>query len=100
MTVGIKYTFGKRKSRKPMENPIAQVVEAPPISQPTQAKDLIVVVKDKQTGLALSGVKVVIGSRDGEQVSITNANGEDERLKGVESGQSQDQKSTRQNTSQ
>jgi len=88
MTVGVKYTFGKRKARKPVERPVPPVVETVPDVQPVQQqpKDVLVVVKDKQTGLALSGVKVVIDGGDGEQVSITNAHGEAERLAGAKSG--------------
>ena len=89
MTVGVKYTFGKRKPRTPLEHPVAPVVEkAPePLHVQQQAKDVLVVVKDKQTGLALSGVKVVIDGSEGEWVSITNANGEAERLVGANSGE-------------
>src|SRR5690606_12858982 len=43
-------------------------------------KALQIVVKDKQTGLALSGVKVSIISNDVESTSLTDADGKAERL--------------------
>src|SRR3546814_14458333 len=49
-------------------------------------KDILIVVKDEQTGLPLSGVKVDI--RQGETVytSITNVNGEAERIEKAAAG--------------
>jgi hypothetical protein len=45
------------------------------------SKDIQVVVKDKQTGLVLSGVKVKISGNGKEYVSNSNVNGEAERVK-------------------
>lgn len=79
--LGIKYTFGSK--RKPAPAPVTKTV-APPA--PAAPKDILVVVKDKQTGFALSGVTVKI-SRDGvDNTSISNADGQAERIKAAEKG--------------
>ncbi|WP_437921650.1 OmpA family protein [Sphingobacterium sp. LRF_L2] len=76
--VGVKYIFGKKaKKVVPTEVPIEEV---PTVTKKVQAKDILVVVKDKQTGLALSGVTVSIRSADMDSKSISNANGEAERV--------------------
>lgn len=71
--IGIKYLFGNTKKEKPVET----------VSEPLQQsvpKAIQVVVKDKQTGLALSGVKVSILSTATDATSLTNAEGQAERL--------------------
>lgn len=51
------------------------------------SRAILVVVKDKKTGLALSGVKVIISSKEGgENISITNSNGEADRVKNPKVG--------------
>ncbi|WP_257658833.1 OmpA family protein [Parapedobacter lycopersici] len=85
---GIKYTFGRKKEPKAApatELPVPPVTwkEAAP-AQVTQ--DLVVVVKDKQTGLPLSGVKVVVTGAEGAYVLLTNASGETERLTAIAKG--------------
>lgn len=71
--VGIKYIFGNNKKQKSL--PIA----TEPVQQ-SVPKAIQVVVKDKQTGLALSGVKVSIISTTTDATSLTNAEGQAERL--------------------
>src|SRR5690606_36155661 len=83
LSAGIRYVFGGKKKREPRR------ITSDPYVKPAPAgfrKDILVVVKDEQTGLPLSGVKVDI--RQGETVytSITNVNGEAERIKNAEAG--------------
>lgn len=80
--IGIKYTFGARRKTKaeaPVTKTVSPVVNVVP-------KDILVVVKDKQTGLALSGVTVKITRNDIDQISISNADGQAERIKAAEKG--------------
>ncbi|TCD03052.1 OmpA family protein [Pedobacter psychroterrae] len=83
VAVGVKFTFGKSKvvvaKPKDIMSPVVQA----------QPKDILVVVKDKQTGQALSGVTVTISRNGGDNVSISNSNGEAERLVAAERGQYQ-----------
>lgn len=73
---GIKYTFGaKRKLAE--DRPLTKTVAPPVIAAP---KDILVVVKDKQTGLALSGVIVKISKNNVDNTSISNADGQAERV--------------------
>lgn len=86
LIAGIKYVFGGRRDTKPSvaERQSAEVISAKP-EQP-EAKDIVIVVKDRQTGLVLSGVKVVVEGEGVEHTTMTNANGEAERLAGAGSG--------------
>lgn len=81
VTAGIKFTFGRSK-KEPVKQPepVKAVVPVP------QSKDILIVVKDKQTGLALSGVTVNIRNGSETYTSITNANGEADRLKDAKRG--------------
>lgn len=79
--LGVKYTFGAKHKAAP-EMPVTKTV-APPVAQP---KDILVVVKDKQTGLALSGVMVKISRNGTDNTSISNSEGQSERLKAAEKG--------------
>lgn len=80
--LGIKYTFGgKRKTAAPV--PVTKTV-APPVQ--AVPKDILVVVKDRQTGLALSGVTVKISHSGVDHTSISNAEGQAERIKAAEKG--------------
>lgn len=90
VAAGIKYAFGGKRKAKMVPTPGPEVAAAVAVpadtAQPRKKKDLVVVVKDKQTGLALSGVKVVISGEEVEHVGTTNANGEAERLTAAVSG--------------
>lgn len=79
---GIKYTFGAK--RKVVEDrPLTKTIAPPVIAAP---KDILVVVKDKQTGLALSGVIVKISRNNVDNTSISNADGQAERVLKAERG--------------
>lgn len=78
--LGIKFTFGS-KVRKPQT-----AVHQEGVRQIAEPKEILVVVKDKQSGLALSGVTVRISHQGREEVSISNAEGEAERIKGALAG--------------
>lgn len=71
--LGIKYIFGKRSTPE-------RIVEAPVVAEKSLPKSIQIVVKDKQTGLALSGVKVSIVSSAVSGTSLTDADGQAERL--------------------
>lgn len=78
VAAGVKFTFGSApKPAKPVE--MAAPIKAEP-------KDILVVVKDKQTGLALSGVTVKISYNGVENTSISDGNGQAERVKAAERG--------------
>ncbi|MBB5437164.1 outer membrane protein OmpA-like peptidoglycan-associated protein [Pedobacter sp. AK017] len=80
--LGIKYTFGgKRKIAAPV--PVTKTLAPPASAVP---KDILVVVKDRQTGLALSGVTLKISHKGVDHTSISNAEGQAERIKGAEKG--------------
>ncbi len=85
LVAGIKYAFGGRHDTKPVA--AREPAEVAP-TQPEQpkAKDVVIVVKDRQTGLALSGVKVMVEGEGLEHIATTDANGEAERMVGVVSG--------------
>jgi len=88
-SIGIAYTFGsRRKAKQKPQLPAAPAQPALRDEKPeTLAKDIVVVVKDKQTGLALGGVKVVVVAEDGtEHVSFTDANGKADDLRGATPG--------------
>lgn len=72
-SVGVKYIFGNRKSPE-------RIVEAPVVAEKSLPKSIQIVVKDKQTGLALSGVRVSIVSAAVSGTSLTDAEGQAERL--------------------
>ncbi len=80
ITAGIKFILGRSKEPVKQPEPVKTVVPVP------QSKDVVVVVKDKQTGIALSGVTVNIKNGSDTYTSVTNANGEAERLKDVKRG--------------
>lgn len=71
--LGIKYSLGSKKPNKVVKE------NTEPIKQ-SEPKALQIVVKDKQTGLALSGVKVTISATDLTAISQTNAEGMAEKL--------------------
>lgn len=73
VSFGLKYTIGKKK-------PLQVIPEKLTTEKKVMKTDLQVVVKDKQTGLALSGVRVTIKKVDDQYTSITNSNGEAERV--------------------
>lgn len=80
VTAGIKFILGRSKEPVKQPEPMQTVAPVP------QFKDIVVVVKDKQTGIALSGVTVNIKNGSETYTSVTNANGEAERLKDVKRG--------------
>ncbi|TKC58054.1 OmpA family protein [Pedobacter hiemivivus] len=79
---GIKYTFGAKRKVAPVA-PATKTVAPPVIAAP---KDILVVVKDRQTGLALSGVIVKISRNNIDNTSISNADGQAERVLKAEKG--------------
>ena len=80
VTAGVKFILGRSKEPVKQPEPAKTVVPVP------QSKDIVVVVKDKQTGIALSGVTVNIKNGSETYTSVTNANGEAERLKDAKRG--------------
>ncbi|WP_353185142.1 OmpA family protein [Parapedobacter lycopersici] len=85
---GVKYTFGRKKEPKAVP---ATELPLPPVTQQEEApvkvtQDLMVVVNDKQTGLPLSGVKVIVTGAEGTHVLLTNTNGATERLSAIAKG--------------
>ncbi|TKC04961.1 OmpA family protein [Pedobacter frigoris] len=82
VAAGIRFTFGSKKRQAPVKAAPVKKAVAPVVS----AKDILVVVKDKQTGLALSGVTVTISRNGGDEVSVSNSNGEAERIKSAQRG--------------
>ncbi|SMC74761.1 OmpA family protein [Pedobacter nyackensis] len=80
--LGIKYTFGAKRKIAPVA-PMTKAVAPPATGQP---KDILVVVKDLQTGIALSGVTVKISRNSIDNTSISNADGQAERVKAAEKG--------------
>jgi outer membrane protein OmpA-like peptidoglycan-associated protein len=83
--LGIKYTFGGKRKPAPVV-PVSKTVAPPPAAVAALPKDILVVVKDRQTGLALSGVTVKISRNDIDHTSISNADGQAERIKAAEKG--------------
>ena len=79
---GIKFIFGDSKKPTPLKP--EPTVEA--VKPQTSKKDLQIVVKDKQTGLALSGVTVSVNGGTVDEKSITDANGQAQKLVGVSAG--------------
>lgn len=84
--VGIKYIFSRSKPENvaliaPGNDRYDEVVKAK-----VQAKDIQIMVRDKQTDLALSGVIVSIEGLNTDEKSTTDANGLAEKLVGVKSG--------------
>ncbi|HEY9561398.1 MAG TPA: OmpA family protein [Anseongella sp.] len=88
LSAGIRYTFGGKKSSRKKARKSRPVTRDPYVKPAPSGfrKDILIVVKDEQTGLPLSGVKVDI--RQGETVytSITNVNGEAERIEKAAAG--------------
>lgn len=73
IAAGIKITVGAKRKKLPLI-PVVVV----PVAIP---KDIQVVVKDKQTGLVLSGVKVKVSGNGKDYISNSNSKGEAERVK-------------------
>lgn len=75
---GMKYTFGKKTVKTlPV---LSEPVEQPVPEKKVASKAIQIVVKDKQTGLALSGVTVSVASPVYNTKEISNANGEINRI--------------------
>lgn len=84
--VGLKYVFGKSKAAEiplvaPAKPQYDEVVKAK-----VESKDLQIMVRDRQTNLALSGVIVSIEGVDTQEKSTTDANGLATKLTAVKSG--------------
>lgn len=77
---GIKFVFGKtKKAKEPVKTePAVEAVRPQAIK-----KDLQIVVKDKQTGLALSGVTVSVNGGNLTEKSITDVNGQAQKIVGA-----------------
>jgi outer membrane protein OmpA-like peptidoglycan-associated protein len=81
---GIKFIFGGSKKPAPAQEPVAKYED---VAKPLVAsKDLQIVVKDKQTGLALSGVTVSVNGGNIDEKSITDVNGQAQKIAKVSSG--------------
>lgn len=87
---GVKLNFNRKPSVKTNTSaktnilaPVYNTSAIANVSQQTIKKDIVVLVKDRQTGIALSGVRVLVKAAGKEYVSLTNANGEAERIVGV-----------------
>lgn len=81
--LGIKYVFGK--SQKP-ERTVENVKYDDIVKPVVQAKDLQIVVKDKQTNIALSGVTVRVTATNFDERSISDANGQASKITDVKPG--------------
>jgi outer membrane protein OmpA-like peptidoglycan-associated protein len=82
ISVGVKYTFGAK--RRPLPVMPATKTTAPPAA--AMSKDILVIVKDKETGLALSGVAVKVSRNGIDNNSISNSDGLSELVKAAEKG--------------
>lgn len=82
INLGVKYTFGAK--RRPLPVVPATKTTAPPAA--AMPKDILVIVKDKETGLALSGVAVKVSRNGIDNNSISNSDGLSERVKAAEKG--------------
>ncbi|WP_099367157.1 OmpA family protein [Sphingobacterium sp. 1.A.4] len=83
VSAGIKYIFGKKIVEK-YEAP--KVVETVVPNKQPQSKSIQIVVKDKQTGIALSGVTVSVESDQYSNNEISNANGEISKINEAQAG--------------
>jgi len=84
--IGVKYIFGSKKS------PTVKEDNRPKYDDEVKKialKDLQIVVKDKQTNLALSGVTVSIEGADINDKSVTDASGQASKISSIKPGQYQ-----------
>lgn len=83
--VGIRFWLGKESSKNLIKETPKELNAL--VAGETQAKSLLVTVKDKPTGLALSGVKVTV-YKDGEEFysDLTDVNGALPEIKDLSSG--------------
>lgn len=83
ISLGLRFSFGgKKKAPSKDGGGGAGLME-----KSDKEREILIVVKDKRTGLALSGVKVkVSGEGLGEYISITNSNGESDRISNPKPG--------------
>lgn len=86
VAVGLKYILGKNKLQVKEEPKKVETYDAKVAEKKAMPKEIQIVVKDKQTGLALSGVTVAIKASNDEFKSVSNANGEAERVKAAQPG--------------
>ncbi|SOD13282.1 OmpA family protein [Pedobacter xixiisoli] len=79
---GIKFVLGKtKKAAEPIKTEPVPAVKAQ-----IAKKDLQIVVKDKQTGLALSGVTVSVNGGSIAEKSITDVDGQAQKIVSVQPG--------------
>lgn len=83
--IGVKYIFGKKKDLERPRTDQALIYDDIPKSI-IKVKDVQIVVKDKQTNLALSGVTVTIEGGDWVEKSITDAQGKATKVLAVAPG--------------
>ncbi len=86
VSLGIKYFIGKKQKKanpQPTVNPAPVAVS--PVKQAT-TKNIQIVVKDKLTGLALSGVTVTVNSENFNTKETSNANGEISKIEQAKVG--------------
>src|SRR5690606_4760627 len=84
--IGLKYIFGRK------ESPTVKEDNSPKYDEEVKKialKDLQIVVKDKQTNLALSGVTVSIEGTDIHDRSVTDASGQASKVFSIKPGQYQ-----------
>jgi outer membrane protein OmpA-like peptidoglycan-associated protein len=83
---GVKVWLGKTKEKIVKAKP--ETITAPIVAVPkAESKDLLIVVKDEATGLALSGVKVdVLLNGSLFTTAITNENGQIEKISAIAPG--------------
>lgn len=86
--LGVKYIFGRpRVVKKEMPVQTQPVVMYDDLVQPVvKAKDLQIVVKDKQTNLSLGGVTVSMEGNGMSEKSITDANGQATKILSIVPG--------------
>ena len=87
--IGVKMMFGGQST------PVVPLVKEEPVKYDdlpkpvAAAKDLQIVVKDKQTNLALSGVTVSVIGDDREEKSLSDASGQATKIAGIKPGRYQ-----------
>jgi len=86
VALGVKYFFGKKqKSTRPTASAAPEIIPAP-ITEKLTSKNIQIVVKDKLTGLALSGVTITVHSDEFNTKETSNANGEISRITQAKAG--------------
>lgn len=85
--LGVKYVFGRGQKKSFTSETVTPSPKYDDLVQPEiQAKGLQIVVKDKQTNLALSGVTVHVIGGDVDEWSISDANGQASKIANIKPG--------------